>query len=77
MRWAADCACAAWPLACWPACCSDGGGKVLASHGTAWRPAFSLSQAPFPPVELARDLVVQYAFSPAHFLDHAAYDCTR
>ncbi|KAL4450754.1 hypothetical protein ABPG77_001110 [Micractinium sp. CCAP 211/92] len=34
-------------------------------------------QAPFPPVALARDLVVQYAFSPAHFLDHATYDCTR
>ncbi|KAL4433828.1 hypothetical protein ABPG75_000269 [Micractinium tetrahymenae] len=34
-------------------------------------------QAPFPPIALARDLAVQYAFSPAHFLDHATYDCTR
>ena len=34
-------------------------------------------QAPLPPVALARDLFVQYAFSPAHFLDHAAYDCGR
>ncbi len=35
----------------------------------------SLLQAPLPPLELARDLFVQNAFLPAHFLDHAAYDC--
>ena len=29
------------------------------------------------PLVLARDLFVQHAFSPAHFLDHAAYDCGR
>lgn len=34
-------------------------------------------QAPLPPVALARDLFVQHVFSPAHFLDHAAYDCGR
>ncbi|PRW58015.1 zeaxanthin chloroplastic-like [Chlorella sorokiniana] len=34
-------------------------------------------QSNLPPVVLARDLFVQRAFSPAHFLDHAAYDCGR
>ncbi|PSC69099.1 Zeaxanthin chloroplastic [Micractinium conductrix] len=34
-------------------------------------------QAPLPPVSFARDLFVQNAFNPAHFLDHAAFDCGR
>lgn len=34
-------------------------------------------QSDLPPLVLARDLFVQRAFSPAHFLDHAAYDCGR
>lgn len=37
----------------------------------------ALLQAPLPPLSLARDLFVERAFSPAHFLDHAAYDCGR
>ncbi|KAL4852987.1 Monooxygenase 2 [Chlorella vulgaris] len=37
----------------------------------------ALLQAPLPPVALARDLFVQHAFSPAHFLDHATFDCGR
>jgi hypothetical protein len=37
----------------------------------------ALLQAPLPPVALARDVYVQHAFSPAHFLDHAAFDCGR
>lgn len=34
-------------------------------------------QAPIPPLAFARDLFVQNAFNPAHFLDHATYDCGR
>lgn len=40
-------------------------------------PAQPLLQSSFPPLVLARDTFVQRAFSPAHFLDHAAYDCGR
>lgn len=34
-------------------------------------------QSALPPVVLARDAFVASAFNPAHFLDHAAYDCGR
>lgn len=40
-------------------------------------PAAQHPQSALPPVVLARDLFVERAFSPAHFLDHAAYDCGR
>lgn len=40
----------------------------------SWAFGFAL-QLPYPPVTAARDLFVERAFSPAHFLDHAAYDC--
>lgn len=32
-------------------------------------------QLPWAPVTAARDLFMQRAFKPAHFLDHTAYDC--
>lgn len=32
-------------------------------------------QLPWPPVTAARDAFISRAFSPAHFLDHTAYDC--
>mmetsp|Transcript_4027 Transcript_4027/g.11681 ORF Transcript_4027/g.11681 Transcript_4027/m.11681 type:complete len:463 (+) Transcript_4027:130-1518(+) len=34
-----------------------------------------LLQLPFPPVCAVRNLFVQKAFSPAHFLDHATFNC--
>lgn len=53
----------------------------MASVTTAARACTALSlhppQSDLPPLVLARDLFVQHAFSPAHFLDHAAYDCGR
>jgi 2-polyprenyl-6-methoxyphenol hydroxylase-like FAD-dependent oxidoreductase len=32
-------------------------------------------QLPFPPVNAVRDAFIEKGFSPAHFLDHTAYDC--
>ena len=62
--------------------CSHGLGLVcwlaVPNHRQPPAPTLALlAQAPLPPVALARDLFVQHVFSPAHFLDHAAYDCGR
>lgn len=35
-----------------------------------------LLQLQLPPVVFARDAFVQYLFSPAHFLEHATYNCS-
>jgi len=32
-------------------------------------------QLPYPPVTAFRDAFISSLFSPAHFLDHTAYDC--
>ncbi len=37
----------------------------------------ALLQLPLPPVVAARDAFVERFFSPAHFLDHATFDCGR
>ena len=42
----------------------------------SWAFGFAL-QNPLPPVCAARDWFIGNAFSPAHFLDHTAFDCGK
>jgi 2-polyprenyl-6-methoxyphenol hydroxylase-like FAD-dependent oxidoreductase len=42
----------------------------------SWAFGFAL-QMPYAPVLAARDWFVENAFSPAHFLDHTAFDCGK
>lgn len=48
--------------------------RCLPLAARSWAFGFLL-QLPYAPVTAARDAFMERAFSPAHFLDHTAYDC--